>query len=362
MTRTAGPTVQPAPLLEPSRPSPVLAPGRRVEALDGVRALAVTIVVVTHALPTAPFPGAVGVDVFFVVSGYLITALLLAEQDRYGDVSVPRFWARRLLRTAPPLLFMLVALHPLGVRLVGDEYVDRALLAVQFRANLALTVERVSVSPLEHTWSLAQEMQFYLVWPLVLVLLLALRLPREVVAAGARVGAGLCFRALQVVQEADPLPSDDFRLDGRGGGLLVGCALGLLLSRHRVAVPGLAEVGLALLLGLCAVAVLVMAVPLQVAVPVAVLATGAVVAGLQSGASGPASGLLAWPPLASLGRMSYSLYLWHYVFFRAFEQRPDLPLPLVLLLEVVLSVAAAAMSYAVIEEPIARWSARRLHR
>ena len=67
-----------------------------------------------HALPASPFPGAVGVDVFFVVSGYLITALLLAEKDRYGDVSVPRFWARRFLRIAPPLLFMLAALYPLG--------------------------------------------------------------------------------------------------------------------------------------------------------------------------------------------------------------------------------------------------------
>ena len=356
MTRTAGPLVQPA------VPAAPLASGRRVDALDGVRAIAVATVVTTHALPAAPFPGAVGVDVFFVVSGYLITALLLAEKDRYGDVSVRLFWARRVLRTAPPLLFMLLALYPLGTRLVGDDYVPRALLVAQFRANLAVTLEGASVSPLEHTWSLAQEAQFYLVWPLLLLSLLALRLPRALLAAVALAGAAYCFRALQVAQEVSLRPTDDFRLDGRGGGMLLGCALALLLSRHRVAVAGLAEAGLGLLLGLCAYGVLVAPLPLQTTVPVAVVATGVLLTGLLGHPRGPAAALLASPPVAYLGRISYSLYLWHYVFFRAFQERPDLPRPLVLLLEVVLSVAAAAMSYAIIEEPLARWSARRLHR
>ncbi len=128
------------------------------------------------------------------------------------------------------------------------------------------------------------------------------------------------------------------------------------------AVPGLPETGLLLLLGLYAYACLVERVDLQVAVPVAVVATGCLVGGLLGGGPGPASALLSSPPLAFLGRISYSLYLWHYVFFKAFERRDDLPLALVLLLEVVFAVAAAAMSYTVIEQPVARWSARRLHR
>lgn len=341
-----------------------VASGRRVDAVDGVRAVAVATVVTVHALPASSFPGAVGVDVFFVVSGYLITALLLAEKERYGDVSVPLFWARRFLRIAPPLLFMLAALYPLGTRLVGDDYLPRALLAAQFRSNLALSVQRVSVSPLEHTWSLGQEAQFYLVWPLLLVLLLAVRVPRPLLAAACVAGTAYCFRALQVVQAADPLPTDDFRLDGRGGGLLAGCALALLLSRRRSGLlpAGLAEAGLVLLLGLYAYGVLLERVPLQAAVPVSVVATVLLLAGLLGGAPGPASALLASLPFAYLGRISYSLYLWHYVFFRAFERRDDLPLAVVLFLEVALALAAAAMSYAVIEQPLARWSARRLHR
>ncbi|MCW2606217.1 MAG: acyltransferase 3 [Frankiales bacterium] len=345
-------------------PAERLAAGRRVDALDGVRAIAVTTVLVVHALPASPFPGAVGVDVFFVVSGYLITALLLAEKDRYGDISIPKFWARRFLRIAPPLLFMLAALYPLGESLVGEDYVPRALLAAEFRSNLALTVDRVSISPLDHTWSLGQEAQFYLVWPLLLLVLLALRVPRPVLAGLCLAGAAYCFHALHVVQSADPRPTDDFRLDGRGGGLLLGCALAFLLSwRRRVlAVPGLPEVGLLLLLGMYAYGCLVEPVPLQVAVPVAVVAAGLLVGSLLAGAGGPAAAVLASPPFSFVGRISYSLYLWHYVFFKAFERRDDLDLALVLLLEVTFAFAAAAMSFTVIEQPLARWSSRRLHR
>lgn len=345
-------------------PAERIAVGRRVDALDGVRAVAVTSVLTVHAFPRSAFPGGVGVDVFFVVSGYLITSLLLTERDRHGGVSVPRFWARRFLRLGPPLLFFLVALYPLGERLVGSDYVARALYAAEFRSNLTLTVQRISISPLDHTWSLGQEAQFYLVWPLLLVLLLALRVPRAVLGAACVAGAVWCFRALYVLQTTRDDLLDDFRLDARGGGLLVGCALAFALSLRRdlLAVPGLPELGLLGLLGLDAYALLARPVPLQVAVPVAVVASAALVGGLLSGARGPAATLLGARGPAFLGRISYSLYLWHYPFFTAFGRRTDLPLALVLLLEGTLAVAAAAMSYTVIEQPIARWSARRLHR
>ncbi len=345
-------------------PAALVASGRRVDSLDGVRALAVTTVLVVHAFPRSDFPGAVGVDVFFVLSGYLITSLLLGERDRYGDISVPRFWGRRFLRIAPPALFWLVALYPLGQKLVGDVYVQRALYAAEFRSNLALTVQHQSISPLDHTWSLGQEAQFYLVWPLLLVALLALRVPRLVLAAACTAGALWCFHALYVVQVADVRPSDDFRLDGRGGGLLLGCALAFLLAWRRsvLARPGVAEAGLLAVLGTYAYGLLVQPVTLQVAVPLTVVATVALVGALLGGATGPASVLLAAPPVAFLGRISYSVYLWHYPFFRAFEKRSDLPLGLVLLLEVTFAIAAGAMSYTVIEQPIGRWAARRLHR
>lgn len=233
-------------------PAQQVATGRRVDALDGVRALAVITVLIVHALLTSPFPGGVGVDIFFVVSGYLVSTLLLAEHVRFGSVHLPKFWARRFLRIGPPLLFMLAALYPLGTALVGEDYVPRALLAAQFRSNLALTVKRLSISPLDHTWSLGQEAQFYLAWPVLLVVLLALRVPRVLLAPGCLAGAAYCFRALYVLQEADVRPTDDFRLEGRGGGLLIGCALAFVLAwqPQLLKLPGSPEVGLLLLAGL----------------------------------------------------------------------------------------------------------------
>ncbi len=335
--------------------------GNRVAALDGVRALAVVAVLGIHAVPGSTFPGGVGVDLFFVLSGCLITALLLAERDRFGRVDLPRFWLRRFLRLLPALAFFLLALYPLGRAMVGEEYVGRALTVLAFRANLALTVDLVSVGPLEHLWSLAQEGQFYLVWPPVLLLLWVLRLSQGVLALLLLAGTAWSFLVLERVQAAGVRPSDDFRLDARLGGLLVGCALALLLHRRTrlLAVPWLAEAGLLGLLSLLVVGTLEQ-YDLQVTVPVAVGCSALLVGGLLGGPPGPASALLSAPGPAYLGQVSYSLYLWHYPFFRAFERREDLPGALVLLLEVVLAVAAAAMSYTVIEQPVSRWSARRL--
>jgi peptidoglycan/LPS O-acetylase OafA/YrhL len=150
----------------------------------------------------------------------------------------------------------------------------------------------------------------------------------------------------------------------RGGGLLVGCALALVLSLRRglLARRGLPEAALLCLLAVYAWALLVAPVPLWVAVPVAVVASALVLGALLGGADGPVARLLARPGPVSLGRVSYSLYLWHYPFFRTLQRDPDLPAALVLLLEVVLSLAAAVMSYTVVEQPLARWSARHLHR
>ena len=349
-----------APLLAPAA-GPVPA-GQRVDALDGLRALAVAAVLGVHAVPGSSFPGGVGVDVFFVLSGCLITGLMLAERDRFGRVDLVRFWLRRFVRLLPALAFFLLALYPLGRAMVGEAYVGRAVTTLSFRANLALTVDRESVGPLEHLWSLAQEGQFYLVWPPLLLLLLAVTRRSHGVVVALLLAATLwSFTALVRTQEADVRPADDFRLDARMGGLLVGCAVALVLHRRLrlLAAPWLAETGLAGLVALLVVGT-VGDHDLQVTVPGAVLCAALLVGGLLGGRPGPASALLAHPALAYVGRISYSLYLWHYPFFRAFERRDDLPPALVVLLEVSLAVAAAAMSYAVIEEPLSRWSARHL--
>ena len=221
----------------------------------------------------------------------------------------------------------------------------------------------MSIGPLDHAWSLGQEAQFYLVWPPLLLGLLAAAGAAGGAGRGAVVGALLTLPRPARDRRGPAASTDDFRIDARVAGLLAGCALALAVrARWKVlGTAGLADAGLLALLALFGLGT-VSGTPLEVAVPVAVLGTVLLMAGLLSGPPSAAGRLLALPAPVFLGRISYSLYLWHYPFFRAFEDRPDLPLAAVLFLEVTLSIAAAAMSYTVVEQPLARWSARRLHR
>ena len=189
-------------------------------------------------------------------------------------------------------------------------------------------------------------------------------MPRLVVQLLLLAATAWVFRMLWVVQGADVRPTDDFRLDVRSGGLLLGCALALALrGRARLlALPGLAEGALAGLVGITLLVTFGPERDLQHVVPPAVVLAALLVGGLLAGSPGLASRLLSHPGPAFVGRISYSLYLWHYPFFLAFQERDDLDRPVVVLLEVTLAVAAAAMTYTAIERPVARYSARRLHR
>ena len=156
--------------------------------LTGLRAVAITIVVARHAgevsspAVTAFAFGFAGVDIFFVLSGFLITSLLAGEWSRNGGISLPQFYVRRALRLLPALflflavLLLFVPFQPAGER---RSLVEAAGLSAAFLGNIAKTLNWVF--PLPHMWSLGMEEQFYLVWPALLVGLLLLRAPRAVV-------------------------------------------------------------------------------------------------------------------------------------------------------------------------------------
>ena len=168
-------------------------------ALDGVRALAVAAVLAFHG-GLAVLPGGfLGVDAFFVLSGYLITSLLLAEWQRSGGIDVVAFWTRRIRRLLPALVVVVGAVALAAPVLVTSGEVlqlRRAAWATLLYANNWQMVlegddyfaRTAAPDPLEHTWSLAIEEQFYLVWPLLLVLVLQARRPMRSLLGSASPG------------------------------------------------------------------------------------------------------------------------------------------------------------------------------
>ena len=323
-TGATTPTTPTAPLpgQRAAAPSSVLPRGRSFRPdIEGLRAVAVLLVVLSHAGVPLLAGGFVGVDVFFVISGFLITTLLLREAEQTGRISVPRFYARRAVRLLPAAaLVLLVTL--LGARLFLPmvrlgEYARDAVAAAGYAANLRfaqvgtdyLSADQ-SPSPFQHFWSLAVEEQFYLVWPLLILAAAHLWRRRRSLAAVLGVLVVVSF-VLSVTETARSAPWAYFGPHTRAWELGAGALLALGVSRldrlPRLARAGLGWAGLAAI-GLAAVSYDdATAFPgwraaLPVAGTVAVLAAGG--AGV-----GPMLGLR---PMQAIGRLSYGWYLWHW--------------------------------------------------
>jgi len=326
-------------------------------ALDGLRAFAVLLVAMFHARAPWAAGGYAGVDVFFVLSGYLITSLLLQELDGHDRVDLLAFWRRRLWRLTPALLAMLAAylvLAPVAWPEVTDHG-RQALLAALYASDYTVAFWGTP-GRLAHTWSLALEMHYYLLWPV--FLWLACRRWK----GGDLVKVLLLGWALATMWRWTCTVQDQswrlvyYRLDTHGSGLLLGSWLAAALRdpAWRAAlvrwVPWLLWLPVA---GILALRHPWGDVWMQVwGFAVVEWATAAVIVAVQRPGA-QLSVMLSQHPLVWLGKMSYGIYLWHYPIFSWMRDRYtwDVTLPVGLSA----SVCLAALSFHTIEA----WSARR---
>ncbi len=336
--------------------------------IEGLRGLAILLVVLFHAAPGLAAGGYIGVDVFFVISGFLITGLLMRELDSRGRVDVRRFYVRRIRRLLPAaslaigVTFLLSAMviPPLDLPRVAGDGIASALSVANIRFAVAAGdyfSAEAAASPFLHYWSLSVEEQFYLVWPALLIVALALfRGPRGVALAVAAVavisfGLAVVLTDVAVNWAFFSLPTRAWQL-ALGGLLAIAALRGLRAGRF---LGVLVVVGW---LGLVAVLVAGVAFDAQLAYPGlwALAPTVGAVAIILAGDHRFGPGLvLRTAPMRFFGRISYSLYLWHWplLVLPAIAVGSELPLEVRAGL-VLLAVLIATASTLIVEEPIRR--------
>jgi peptidoglycan/LPS O-acetylase OafA/YrhL len=379
---------RPGPLAEAEPPVATAVTGRHLPALDGLRAFAVAGVIAYHLGWGFASGGYLGVDLFFVLSGFLITSLLLEERALTGRVRLEAFWARRARRLLPALFLMLVAISLFVVLdgrfggpgaaasfdlsgLRGD-----ALATLFYVANWHAIFSHQSYfaqfaasSPLKHTWSLAIEEQFYLVWPPVLLVLLKVsrgawrRVGLIVAVAGALASAGLMSLLYHGVGDANRVyyGTDTHLFDMFGG-----IAVAMVVAARPQPGPR-ARRALHVAAPLCAVALGVFWVRAGTGsglVPgwmyhggflVCAALAAVVIADVRQFDVGPLGQVLSLRPLRFLGRISYGVYLWHFpVIVYMTPARIGVSGNALDAVRIAATLLFATLSYHFVEQPIRR--------
>ena len=341
-------------------------------ALDGLRAISVMAILVFHLNPEWLPGGFVGVDVFFVVSGFLITSIIVSGVD-LGTFSLWRFYQRRIARILPA--FMAMALVTLSAAYLIYSPQDLALAGAYLAASvLSLTNVKLmfqgsyfslspDAHPFMHCWSLSLEEQFYLLFPIALVIFRGgvrrFLLPVLIIA-------GLTSFALCLFLTTERPVWAFYLLPTRGWELLAGAALAVAAGRsrsrggrrtftresvRRATEQVLGSVGLGLILWSFVIVDEDHFPGYQAVLPV--LGTVLLIACTGPETKGPVAGLLTWAPMVGMGKLSYSLYLWHWPVYSLIDYRLlEISEASRVVLKILLTLLLALTSYVWVERPM----------
>jgi peptidoglycan/LPS O-acetylase OafA/YrhL len=326
-------------------------------SLDGLRAIAALLVVADHCRVPGFNPGYFGVDLFFVLSGFLITRLLVKEIDATGRLDLPRFYLRRLLRLAPALLLLLAVYVAVSPSLwpqfsVGEHVRDAALASVYISdyAQAFWHLPRVLV----HTWSLSAEEHFYLIWPFAVVLLTRIEPRWRIAALVILYVSATAWRIFEYNSMGWDVTY--YRFDTRISGMVCGALLATCLQYKATISEAVANK-----LGVLACAALAVCLSIGFwGAPWSMMgmtnlahlaAVGVIIA--ASVRTSWISSVLSLPWLVGLGTVSYGVYLWHYP--AAVYLRGQLPWYLTISIVLSFAIMAATASYWAIERPLQRY-------
>ena len=370
MTATTSEAVEPAtpprPVAEPASPHFTYKP-----ALDGLRAIAVMSVLAYHFGANWAKGGFLGVDMFFVLSGYLITSLLLVEWARNGRIQFAAFWARRARRLLPALFLVLIAVA-IWSRIALDANQWHAIRLDElwtffYSANWHFIAAGQSYfstapSPLRHTWSLAIEEQFYLVWPLIVLGCMYFARGKHwllTTVCGVGIVGSLIVLSSTYTEGTDP-SRPYYGTDARASQLLVGALLAILLLRWnpRSRPVRLALQWLAIAASLLIAYAFIFASDRGPALYhggflVFAVCTAIVVTAIVQETRNPLKAGLSLSPMRWIGRVSYGIYLWHWPIAVALTpERTGISGAPLDLLRVGATFVVAALSYYLVELPI----------
>lgn len=315
---------------------------RHIPALDGVRGVAVLLVLLAHA--GVFLPGGVGVDVFFVLSGFLITGLIAKEVEATGGLGYRNFYMRRILRLLPALVATccLYVAFAVAVRMWPKVAVKESIIAMMYSTNWVRAFW-YDTRWLGHTWSLSVEEQFYMVWPVSVVLLLRLGRQRAALACAAMAGLVMAYRGWLGASGAS-VERIYNGSDTRADTLFIGAAIALAGQMPARAASWAGWGGLA---GLVGVMLALVALPdMHFMFTATTLGAAGLVVGILRG--GLLDRAFAVPWLAWVGKISYGLYLYHYLVMSCMAWYGAGPLLLVAV-GIPVSFGMAAASYYLME-------------